>query len=301
MADSGIQEIRSAAGESGALPFRFEVSWRSLTHSAEPSPAPMSKNSGGSIATSLPPGEVLKEWQSALAFAKSPSTFEVSPNEPASQLVQAPVFGMAANIASPPKWKIPLIFGLLAAFALAAAMTIGRGSPSHDAGPTMTTNMGEAGWENEWVSDRKGSALGRQISLYRPSIGIADYRLEFTGRIGLNSLGWVFRAADTKNYYVGKVSESAGRLALTRFAVIRGVEGPRTRLILPLLPGAGPLRVKLDARGSRFTIYLQNEVVDDWQDERLMTGGVGFLNEREERGQVDSVQISFPKGVSGHE
>ena len=56
------------------------------------------------------------------------------------------------------------------------------------------------------------------------------------------------------------------------------------------------LEVRLDARGPRFTIYLQNRVVEDWQDERLKAGGVGFLNEREEQGKVGSIQISFPKG-----
>jgi hypothetical protein len=36
--------------------------------------------------------------------------------------------------------------------------------------------------------------------------------------------------------------------------------------------------------------------VEDWEDDRLKSGGLGFLNEREERGQVQSIQISFPKG-----
>jgi hypothetical protein len=36
--------------------------------------------------------------------------------------------------------------------------------------------------------------------------------------------------------------------------------------------------------------------VEDWEDDRLKYGGVGFLNEREELGQVGSIQISFPKG-----
>jgi len=188
------------------------------------------------------------------------------------------------------------MLGLLAALALVVFVTTGRESPSRDTSPAVTMEMGEAGWRTEWVSDRKGSTLGRQLSLYRPSLGTSDYRLEFTGRIIRNSLGWVFRVEDTKNYYVGKVSESAGRLILTRFAVIRGAEGPRTRITLPILPSAGALKVRLDAKRDRFTIYLQNEVVDDWQDDRLTAGGVGFLNERDERGQVDSVQISFPDG-----
>jgi hypothetical protein len=55
------------------------------------------------------------------------------------------------------------------------------------------------------------------------------------------------------------------------------------------------LKVRLEARGPRFTVHVQNQVVEDWEDDRLKTGGLGFLNEREERGQVQSVQIAFSK------
>jgi hypothetical protein len=58
----------------------------------------------------------------------------------------------------------------------------------------------------------------------------------------------------------------------------------------------GIIRVRVDAAGPRFTFYVQNQIVEDWEDDRLRTGGVGFINEREERGEVSSVQISFPKG-----
>jgi len=322
MSDLGIQGKRDERVPDAALPFRFEVSWRSLTHGAEPSPAPMSKTSDGSIATGTHPSEFLKEQRSVLPIANSRYTIELSPVEPVRHLVEAPDAGMAANCTelspvepvphlleppdsgiaanrtSSPKWGILVICGLLSALALIAAVTIGRRSSSHEANPTLTTEMGGAGWLTEWVSDKRGLALGRQISLYRPSLGMSDYRLEFIGRINRNSFGWVFRVEDMKNYYVGKVSESAGRFTLTRFAVIRGVERSRSRIILPLLATAGAVKVRLDARRSRFTIYLQNEVVDDWQDDRLMTGGVGFLNESNEQGQVDSVQISILKGLS---
>ena len=301
MADLGIQNLQAGAEavSAAAIPFRFEVSWRSLTLSPEPSRA-AAPTGACSIAIGLQPSEVSKEWESVLPFVMRGRTLEPSPMELAPESLEAPGFRMAANGASR-KWGMLVVVGLLATFALAAAGLIGRGSSSPDVSPTVTMEMGEVGWVAEWVSDAMGSALGRQLSLYRPSIGMSDYRLEFTGRIDRKSLGWVFRAADTRNYYVGKVhvSKPSGRLAVTRFAVVRGVEGPPTRITLPLLPGTGALKVRLDAKRSRFTIYVQNEVVDDWQDDRLTTGGVGFLNERAERGQVESVQISFPKnGVS---
>jgi hypothetical protein len=158
--------------------------------------------------------------------------------------------------------------------------------------------MGGAGWISEWASDAVGSARGRQISLYRPSIPMSDYHLEFLGRIERKSLGWVFRAADSRNYYAAKLEGAQpGPMTITRFAVIRSVEGLHIQRTLPLtVSGAGMLKVKLEARGPRFTVWVQNQVVEDWEDDRLKSGGVGFLNEREERGQVGSVQITFPKG-----
>jgi len=155
--------------------------------------------------------------------------------------------------------------------------------------------MGEAGWVAEWVSDAHGSARGRQLSLYRPSLPMSDYRLVFSGRIERKSLGWVFRTADARNYYVAKLqaSQPGGPLTLVRYGVVRGVEDSHILVELPHVSGAGALKVRLDAKRSRFTIYVQNQVVADWEDARLKTGGVGFLSEREERGHVDSVQISF--------
>jgi hypothetical protein len=36
--------------------------------------------------------------------------------------------------------------------------------------------------------------------------------------------------------------------------------------------------------------------VDTWNDDELKSGGVGFLNEREERGRVKSVSVSLLNG-----
>ena len=51
--------------------------------------------------------------------------------------------------------------------------------------------MGESGWVTDWASDETGSRRGRQITLYRPSLRLSDYRLEFLGEIDRNALGWV--------------------------------------------------------------------------------------------------------------
>src|SRR6476659_737778 len=101
--------------------------------------------------------------------------------------------------------------------------------------------MGGAGWMSEWASDSTGSARGRQLSLYRPSMGMSNYRLEFSGRIERKSLGWVFRAVDSKNYYAGKLEAFPPGLAGTHLAVIQGIEGPHIQRMLPIAAGAATM------------------------------------------------------------
>src|SRR5260370_36308581 len=104
--------------------------------------------------------------------------------------------------------------------------------------------MGGAGWITEWASDAAGSARGRQLSLYRPSISMSDYRLDFLGRIDRRSLGWVFRATDSSNYYAAKLEApraGAGTLTITRFTVIHGFERRQIQRTLRLAPAAGEM------------------------------------------------------------
>ena len=211
--------------------------------------------------------------------------------------VMAPQFGLPAETQPMRRWAV-----LAAAGALALVFG-GYQLFRHDnsAGPGGDgTEVGGAGWITEWASDGVGSARGRQLSLYRPSISMSDYNFEFLGRIERRSLGWVFRAADSSNYYAAKLEVAqAGKslLQITRFTVIHGVEGPHIQRDLPFVIGPTEmLKVRLEARGPRFTIWVQNQVVEDWEDDQLRSGGLGFLNERQELGQIGSLQVSFPKG-----
>ncbi len=210
----------------------------------------------------------------------------------------APSFGVESERAPLGRWAVFIGVPLLVAAAIVAIRWNDK-APAASTESTTSLEMGSAGWITEWASDKTGSARGRQISLYRPSMKTSNYRLEFLGRIEQKSLGWVFRAGDGRNYYVGKLEAvRPGRnspLAITHFAVVNGVEGSHVQRVLAHSP-SDKLKVKLEARGGRFTIYVQNEVVEDWQDDRLKAGGVGFLNERDEQGKVESIQISFLNG-----
>ena len=62
-----------------------------------------------------------------------------------------------------------------------------------------------------------------------------------------------------------------------------------------------PIRCSIfvvDVRGPQFTTYIQGQQVDTWTDDQLKVGGVGFLNERDERGKVKSVSIRYLSGAA---
>jgi hypothetical protein len=157
--------------------------------------------------------------------------------------------------------------------------------------------MGAGGWTVEQAADEAGEALGRQLRLYKPTLTMRDYVLEFSGRIESRALGWAFRVADTRNYYVMKLEAirgGMGEIKLIRYAVVAGEEQTHTTVNLPFparLDSA--YRVRVEVKGPKFTTSVQGRPVDFWTDSQLLSGGVGFLNDREERGRIDSVQISF--------
>jgi hypothetical protein len=298
MADPGLQSFQSGSEilAGAPIPFRFEVTWSSLTRSANPAQADLVNAPRTVTPTRVRPvrDAEAREWEMVLPKMRRPAVVAAAAPRQLPPVVAPPQFTMASEPVISGRW-----LGAAAAVIVLAGAAYQwpgqRHSAAKDSRAVSSVSMGGAGWITEWAT---GSARGRQLSLYRPSIAASDYRLDFLGRIERKSLGWVFRAADSSNYYAAKLEASGGQtLTITRFAVIHGFEGIHIQRTLRLPAGAGDmLKVGLEARGPRFTISVQNQLVEDWEDDRLKSGGVGFLNEREESGQVASIQIAFPKG-----
>jgi hypothetical protein len=223
----------------------------------------------------------------------------------------APTFG-SMQLGSSSAWgSLKVKLGIALVLLVAAVTTylgwgtktrtpISSAASSADA-PGPSIMVGEGGWVEGWAGDPTGAHYGRQITLYRPSLKLSDYRVEFQGQIDTNSIGWVFRAADPQNYYAMKLTQvSSGlspKLALFKFLVANGRQTQVGRVPIDL--SAGPdmmLKVRVDVRGPRFSTYVQGQQVDVWTDDQLKTGGVGFLNEREERGRIKSVSIYYLNG-----
>ena len=173
--------------------------------------------------------------------------------------------------------------------------------PAAEEGVGPSIMLGEGGWEQGWAGDTNGSHAGRQITIYRPSLKLTNYRIEFQGEIENKSIGWVFRAMDPYNYYAMKLAivtpGLTPKMALIKYMVVQGHETEVGRVPLDMAVRNDTLfNVRVDVRGSKFSTYVQGQAVDVWTDEQLKSGGVGFLNERAERARVKSASISYLNG-----
>ena len=200
--------------------------------------------------------------------------------------------------------KIGVLAGVVLAIAgvIALGMKGGNGAaastgPHVVAGPPIAA-VG-SGWITDWGAE-PGVRRQHEISILGPSMNLTDYRLEFEAQIEAKAIGWVYRAQDSKNYYVSKLEIVKPGLeptiALIRFAVINGEEQPRSQFPLKM-----PLRIdtlykiRFDAVGDHFTTWVLDQQVDDWTDDHIKRGGVGLYNERGEqmslRGSVNVVPL----------
>jgi hypothetical protein len=165
-------------------------------------------------------------------------------------------------------------------------------------GPSIM--MGEGGWVQGWGSDPLNAHVGRQITIYRPSLKLSDYRIEFQGQIDTKSMGWVFRAADPNNYYAMKLMVTPGtspRLTLGKYVIRSGRETEVGRVSLNIPARNDTIfSVRTDVRGLKFSTFVQGQPVDVWTDNQLASGGVGFLNERSERARIKTVSIAYLTG-----
>jgi len=158
--------------------------------------------------------------------------------------------------------------------------------------------VGEGGWVQGWAGDTNGEHLGRQITIYRPSLKLSDYRVEFQGEIESKSMGWVFRAADPNNYYALKLAIVAPglnpKIALLKRVVLNGQQKDVGQVPIDIPARLDTVySVRVDVRGPKFSTWVQGQPVDVWTDDQIKTGGVGFLNERAERARIKSVSISY--------
>jgi hypothetical protein len=314
-----FQPPAQAAGSKTAPPSPARPETGSTkTDATEPAAKPPAGKEPAAIAASVkaagqPAKPVVEETAKEIskAGAKQPPIQSAKRrNEPTPETV--PNFG-AVQLANPSfagslKVKLGIAIALLV---VVCSTWLGWGGRSHKpasdsaisadgSGPSII--MGEGGWVEGWAGDPSGVHSGRQITIYRPSLKLSDYRVEFQASIETQSIGWVFRAADPYNYYAVKLMEvSSGlspKVALFKYLVINGRQTQVGRVPIDLAVRTDTLfNIRTDVQGPQFSTYIQGRLADVWTDDQLKVGGVGFLNEREERGKVKSVSIRYLNGA----
>ena len=156
--------------------------------------------------------------------------------------------------------------------------------------------VGSAGAGLDW--SREGNLVRPgKLRLWGPSLKLADYQLEFEGRIERKAMGWTFRSGSLQDYYATKISVSgpgaSARAEIVRYVVLGGKQFDRIQLPLPpTVLDDSPCYVKVNVRGSYFVTTINGRVVDSWSDRRLTRGGVGFFADKGEVAAIRWVNVS---------
>ena len=155
----------------------------------------------------------------------------------------------------------------------------------------------------DW-SFRDGFVRPAKLRLWKESLGMTDYQLEFAGEIEQKGLSWAYRAKDFRNYYANKiVITKPGPLplaSLVRYAVINGAEYGRASTPLRMTLRRDTLyRVQMFVKGQDFTTTVNGQLVDSWADNRLRAGGIGFFADGGEQASLRYVQVTDKDNVLG--
>jgi hypothetical protein len=146
----------------------------------------------------------------------------------------------------------------------------------------------------DWRLDAAGARTG-SLALFAPSIEMIDYELEFLVRVEKSSVTWVFRAAELSDYYraVLRVNPKGGYL-FERSAVIAGVPEPVVSKPVTVSSNARTaLAVRTKVQGKDFAVFLEGQAVDQWSDDRLPSGGVGFGSTPDDRARLYWMRLTY--------
>jgi hypothetical protein len=135
------------------------------------------------------------------------------------------------------------------------------------------------------------------LRIWKKSVSLQNYQMEFMGQLEKRSLSWAIRAADPNNYYASKlVITKPGPLPnarLDRYLVLNGKQYdlPPSVPNMTLERGVS-YRVRVSVQDDRFVTYLNGNYIGAFSDKRLERGGVGFFADDEDPQQVAWVDVS---------
>ena len=190
-----------------------------------------------------------------------------------------------------------ILAGLAGAAVLATGIFFSLSKPGDAGSKSSVPALADGGqWIANFAPDAKRQ---RRVSLLRSSVNLPAYRLDFESSIQIKALGWVYRAQDSRNFYVCKIELKKPGLnpvyALVHYAVIDGEDQPRVETPLPVTPPLGGMyKIRFDAVGSHFTTWVQGQQVEEWADSQLTSGGAGLYSEGAEQSALHGDFVVTP-------
>ena len=286
----------SQAAALKAAPAAAAAAKADVARSAGPEPAskPATENGAPAVAASAKttPTQTKQVTEESAKVKTKPAEKtaekpEARPTKSESDQESVPSFGAMQLPNSSFAGSLKVKLGIAIAILVVACSTwLGWGGKSHKptasnsaasadgSGPSII--MGEGGWVEGWGGDPSGIHAGRQITLYRPSLKLSDYRIEFQGNIETQSIGWVFRAADPGNYYALKLmAVSSGltpKLALFKYLVINGRQTQVGRVPIDLTLRADSVFQYSDGRARPAIQHLHPRAAGGRLDRRSVKG-----------------------------
>jgi hypothetical protein len=159
----------------------------------------------------------------------------------------------------------------------------------------------DAGWDNwvggvsDWKVDIAGVRTG-SLALYLPTLDLSDYDLEFLARIDVRSVNWMVRAAGADSHVRCTVtSVEGGELEFSR-ALVQGGTPEANVISATRVPGKPrtTFTVRMSVSGPVFSISIDGKMIDSWVDDRLATGGIGFMGAADDRARLYWVRVGSP-------
>ena len=234
-------------------------------------------------AIAAPPVTAAPSIAAALPVAAPP------PPKPAEEAPIRPLTLFAETEPEKPRRLRLAKWGLVAVAVLGVVVLV---RPKTEESEVQASTSFAGGW-----SRRAISPPGRQIIAYDLSRDESNYRMEFSWAPSDRPVGWVFRTRDSGNYYGAKLSlvqpGDGSAVVVEHFSVLGGIETPHSRKVTALMKSEPAIRIRMDASGPVFTLYVQGSPVDNWTDQRLPHGGFGFYEERGQQLVVQALRFTF--------
>ncbi|HJZ97863.1 MAG TPA: hypothetical protein VKE70_15235, partial [Candidatus Solibacter sp.] len=154
-------------------------------------------------------------------------------------------------------------------------------------------------WDNwvggvqDWLVDVAGVRTG-SMALFMPTLDLTDYELEFLGRIDTKTINWVVRAAGLDQHIRCTLTLVENQQVEFSRTFVRGGNAEDTVVSSTRVPGKkrSTITIRTVVTGHDFAVTVDGNIVAEWAERRLPSGGVGFMGSAEDRARLYWVKVS---------